>query len=127
MSNVASGESTMSRTQVELWYNYIKMSIFVKDARSGHASTSTNNKNIEAVKEMILDNRRITIREVAEDVLADVLAMKRAAVKIVSKLFNFEQKQRRMDFAQEMLTTFYNEPDLLQKGHNWWRIMGVRR
>ena len=40
--------------------------------------------------------------------------MKRAATKIVPKLANFEQKQRRLDIAQEMLTTFNDDP-----GHNW--------
>ena len=40
--------------------------------------------------------------------------MKRAAAKIAPKLLNFEQKQRRMDIAQDMLTTFNDEPDLLK-------------
>ena len=58
---------------------------------------------------MILENRRITIREVVDDVgisfgscqaiLTDVLDMKRAAAKIILKLLNFYQKQLRMDFA----------------------------
>ena len=49
---------------------------------------------------MILDNWRITIREVADDVgipfgscqayFTDVLGMKRAASKIISKFLNFE-------------------------------------
>ena len=53
---------------------------------------------------MILDNCRITIREIADDVdisfgschaiITDVLGMKSAAAKIVPKLLNFEQKQR---------------------------------
>ena len=33
----------------------------------------------------------------------------------VGKLLNFEQKQRRMDIAQEMLTTFKDDPDSLTK------------
>ena len=41
--------------------------------------------------------------------------MKRAAAKIVQKLLNFEQKQRRMDIVWEMLTTFKDYPDLLKK------------
>ena len=41
--------------------------------------------------------------------------MERAAANIVPKLINFYQKQRRMDIAQEMLTTFDNGPDLLKK------------
>ena len=41
--------------------------------------------------------------------------MNRTAAKIVPKLQNFKQKQRRMDIAQEMLTTFNDDPDLLKK------------
>ena len=108
MLTVAFGESTMSRTQVQLWYNRFKegREDVNDDARPGRPSTSTTDENIEAVKKMILDNRRITIREVADDVgisfgscqaiFTDVLATKRAATKIVAKLLNFEQKHRRM-------------------------------
>ena len=48
-------------------------------------------------------------------ILTDVLGMKRAAANIVPKLLNFEQKQRHMDIAQDMLTTFNDDPDLLKK------------
>ena len=44
---------------------------------------------------------------------------KRAAARIVPKLLNFEQKQCHNDIAQDMLTTFEDDPDLLQKGQNW--------
>ena len=57
---------------------------------------------------MTLGNRRITIREVADDI-GIPFGMKRAAGKIVPKLLNFEQKQRRMDIAKDMLTTLNNE------------------
>ena len=84
--------------------------------------------NIEAVKNMILDNRWITIREVADYVgislssrqiiFNNVLGMKYAAAKIVPKLLNFEQKKtslghhsgdvdevkRRSRFAHKVIT-----------------------
>ena len=41
--------------------------------------------------------------------------MKRALAKIVIKLLNFEQKQRCMDIAQEMLTAFIDDRDWLEK------------
>ena len=41
--------------------------------------------------------------------------MKHAPANIVSKLLNFEQKQHRMNIAQEMLTTFNDDSDLLKK------------
>ena len=49
--------------------------------------------------------------------------MKSAVAKIVPNLLNFEQKQHRMDIAQEMLTTFSDDTDLLKKviiGHESW-------
>ena len=59
-------ESTMSRTHVHLWYNQFKegREDVNDDAHPGRPSTSITDENIEAVKKMILDNRRITIREV---------------------------------------------------------------
>ena len=92
MLTVAFGESTISRAQqVQLWYNRFKegREDVNDDVRLGRPSTSTIDENIEAVKKMMLDNRRITIREVANDVaisfgscqsiFTDVLGMKRAA------------------------------------------------
>ena len=51
----------------------------------------------------------------AKQFCMDVLGMKQAAVKIVPKLLNLEQKQSRMDIAQEMSTTFNDDLDLLKK------------
>ena len=87
---------------MQLWYNRFKegREDVNDDARPGGANTSTTDENIEALKKIISDNRRITIREVADDVgisfcscqaiFTDVLVMKRSAAKIVPKLLNFE-------------------------------------
>ena len=108
-----------------MWYNRFKegREDVNDDAYPGRLSTSTTDENIEKVKKMILDNRRITIRLIADDVgisfgscqaiFTDVLGMKHAATKIVPKLINFVQKQSRMDMFQEILTTFNNDSDLL--------------
>ena len=66
MFTVAFDESINSRTQVQLWYNRFKegRKDVNDDIRPGRPSTSTADENIEAVKKMILDNCRITIREV---------------------------------------------------------------
>ena len=49
---VAFGESTMSRTQVQLWYNRFKegREDINDDARLDPRNTSTTDENIEAVK-----------------------------------------------------------------------------
>ena len=94
---MAFGECTMSRIQVQLWYNRFQegREDVNDDARLGRPSMPTTDETIKEVKKMILDNSRITIREVADDVgllfgscqaiLTDVLGMKRAAAKIVPK------------------------------------------
>ena len=62
MLTVAFGESTKSRTQVQFCLTGLR-----KDIRPGRLNMSATDKNIEAVKKMILDNHRITIREAADD------------------------------------------------------------
>ena len=42
-------------------------------------------------------------------IFTNVLGMKRKAAKIVPTLLNLEQKQRPMDIAQQMLTTFNDD------------------
>ena len=63
MFTVAFDESTMSKIQVQLWYNRFKEGREdVNDhARPGRPSSSTTDENIEAMMKIILDNCRITI------------------------------------------------------------------
>ena len=70
MLPMAFGESANSRTQVQLYYKRFKedREDANGDARPGRPSTSTPDENIEAVKILIFDNCRITIREVADNV-----------------------------------------------------------
>ena len=109
-------ESAMSKTKVYEWYKRFqhRREDVEDDERPGRPSTSTTDENVEKVKEMVMNDRRITIREVADDVgisigscygvLLNVLGMKHVAAKFVPKLLNSEQKQRRMKVAQESLT-----------------------
>ena len=54
MLTVAFRESTIGRTQVQLWYNRSKEGER-RCSLPGQTSTSTTDENIEAVKKMILD------------------------------------------------------------------------
>ena len=96
MLTVAFGAAFTSRTQLQLWYNRFKEGQEdINDvARPGRTSTSTTVENIEAVKKITLNtNRRITIREIADDIgisfvscqaiFTDVLGMKHVAANIV--------------------------------------------
>ena len=62
----------------------------------GRPSTSTTNENIEAVKKLILDNRRIIISKVADYVgisfgSCQAIFTYILGIKCAAKLLNFEQ------------------------------------
>ena len=104
MLTKAYGESAMSKTRVYEWYKHSQdgREDVEDDERFGRSSTSTIDENVEKVKEMVMNDRRITIREVADDgisigscneIFSNVLGMKRVAAKFVPKLLNFEKKK----------------------------------
>jgi len=61
-------DECMSRTQCFEWYNRFKTgrTSIDEDPRSGRPSTSTGDVHIDAVCDLILQNRRLTVREIAE-------------------------------------------------------------
>ena len=77
------------------------------------------------MNKIVIENRRITIRKVAEDVGILVgsyhaifrifLGMKRVSAKFVPKLLNFEEKNRCMSIAQELLNDVNNNSNLLRR------------
>ena len=118
--------SAMSRTRVDEWYKRFQdgREDFQDDECPGRSSTSTTDENVEKVKEMVMNDCRITIREVADDVVisigscneifSNVLGIKRVAAKFVPKLLNFKQKQRRMEVALESLNEVNDDAELLK-------------
>ena len=117
MLTVAFGESNLSKKSVYKWYKlFIEGREYVNnDTRSGRPSSSTTDENIEAVNKIVMENRRITIREVAENVeisvgscnaiFSDVLGMKHLAAKL----------NRLMTIAQELLNDVNDEQNLLKR------------
>ncbi|UYV68500.1 hypothetical protein LAZ67_5004512 [Cordylochernes scorpioides] len=95
------------------------------EERAGRPSTSTTYEKNNEVEKMILANRRITVREVAEDLNISIgpchsifindLGMRRVAAKFVPKLLNCDQIQHRMNIANEMLDSVRDDPNLLQR------------
>ena len=90
MLTKAYGESAMSKTRVYKWYKCFQ------DGREDveddeRPSTSTTDANVEKVQEMVMNDRWITIREVADDVgisvgscyeiFSNVLGMRRVTAK----------------------------------------------
>ena len=70
MLNVAFGECSMNKSSVYKWYKRFQegREDTEDDERPGRPSTSTTDDNVETMKKMIMDNRRITIREVVRSI-----------------------------------------------------------
>ncbi|KYN43894.1 hypothetical protein ALC56_01629 [Trachymyrmex septentrionalis] len=127
MLTVAYGEATLDRSNVYRWYKMFSegREDVNDEERAGRPSTSTTDENIDEVKKIVLANRRITVREVAEDlnisigschsIFTNDLGMRRVAAKFVPKLLNFDQKQHRINIAKELLDSVRDDPNLLQR------------
>ena len=98
MLQQACGEDCLSRTQCHEWYQRFKSgrTSVEDDPKSGRPSTSMDDDHIEKVLAVIRQNRRPTVREVAEEVgicksschliLTDKLQVRRVAAKFVPRL-----------------------------------------
>ncbi|UYV75597.1 hypothetical protein LAZ67_13000696 [Cordylochernes scorpioides] len=127
MLTVTYEEATLDRSNVYRWYKmFSECREDVNDEeRARRPSTSTTDEKINEVEKMILDNRRITVREVAEDLNISIgschsifindLGMRRVAAKFVPKLLNCDQKQHRMNIANEILNSVRDDPNFLQR------------
>jgi len=105
----------MSPAQCFEWYGSFKTgrTSIDEDSRSGRASTSTDDVHIDVLCHLILQNRRLTIREIAEDegisfgsrqaILRKKLNMQRVAAKFVPCVLTEDQKANRVNISQEML------------------------
>jgi len=70
MLQQAYGEDCLSRRQCHVWYQGFKSgrTSIEDDPKSGRPSTSMDDDHVEKVLAVIRKNRRLTVREVAEEV-----------------------------------------------------------
>ena len=115
----------MGITQSKEWYNRFKDGrISVEsDTRSSRPSTSRNDELIDQVRALVMQDRRVTIRELAEEVGISTgsvhsiptndLATWRVSAKFVPKLLTMEQKQHHLEVSQDMLDYANSDPEFL--------------
>ena len=83
------------------------------EERSGRPVTSRTEENIAKVRQVLRENRRLTVRSIAEQVnidretvrkiLTEDLDMRKVCAKMVPKELTEEQKQRRATVSQDLL------------------------
>jgi len=101
----AYGQDAMGRIQVFDWFHQFKegRTSVESDPRSGQPSTLRNEEMIAKVRTIVHNNRRLTVREIADDcgisvgscdaILTDDLHMKRVRVKFVPYLLTYNQHE----------------------------------
>jgi transposase len=122
----AFGDDAMGATQIKEWFNRFKdgRTLADSDQHSGRPSTSRNANIIENVRSLILEDRRLTVREIANEVgisigcahsiLTEDLHMCRVVAKFVPRLLSQEQQQLRLEVVQDMLGFANRDPEFLK-------------
>ncbi|XP_025266745.1 protein GVQW3-like [Camponotus floridanus] len=121
------GSECLSRTQVFEWCKRFKegREMTEDDPRSGRPLTSKTEDNIEKIGKLIRENRRLSIRTLAEvsginresirQILHESLNMRKVCAKMVPKLLTAEQKELRMNICVDLLNNISADPGLLDR------------
>lgn len=121
------GENVVTLKTVYKWYERLKSGneSLEDEHRSGRPSTSKTDENVQNVEKLIRSNRRLTIRELAEDfnisygsiqsILTDNLHMRRVSAKFVPRLLSGEQKEIRVSICRELKDRLDANPNFMDK------------
>jgi len=95
-----------------------------EDPRPGRPSTSTNDDHAERVRAVIRGNRRLTVRDVADEVgisigschkiFTEKFQMRRVSAKFVPRLLTDDQKENRVEISQELLANANGNENFLK-------------
>lgn len=123
----AYGEAAMKKTQVYAWHKRFSggRDSIKDDVRSGRPTTATNEAIAQRVRNVVRDDRRKTIKEIAAEVGISVgsvhnvlhkhLNMHYVSQKLVPKMLSAEQKETRMTLAGDMISMADEDGDFLNK------------
>jgi len=109
------GNNAIKKTAVYKWvkrFSGVRESV-TDEERSGWPATSRTEETIPEVRQIVHENRRLTVRSIAEQVnidretvrkiLTEDLDMRKVCAKMVPKELTKEQKQRRVTIYQDLL------------------------
>jgi len=102
------GDNAMKKAAVYKWVKRFSegRESVIDEERSGRPATSRTEENIVKVRQIVCENRRLTVRSIAEQVnidretvrkiLTEDLDMRKVCAKLVPKDFTEKQNQRRV-------------------------------
>jgi AraC-like DNA-binding protein len=122
----AFGNEAMGHMKVKEWFRWFKegRTSAESDEHSGRPATSRNQVTIDKVHSAVLDNHRITIRELSDElglsfgsvqsILTEDLGMKCISAKFVPKLLTVVQKETRLAVARDLLQCADQDADFMR-------------
>lgn len=123
----AYGDSSLKKSQVFNWHRRFRegRESVEDDSRSGRPAEIRTSTNLERIKDLIMSDRRLTIRELSlatgfsygtcQKVLTEDLLLRRVSAKFVPKLLSEEQKQQRVTLASDLKDSIDSNPGLIDK------------
>lgn len=116
------GDASPSIATVKRWYNEFRngrISVF-DEARPGRPNEVTTEENINKVRDMLMNDRRLKLREVAEvcglslervqNIVHKHLGMRKLSARWVPRLLTEENKQNRVATSKECLALLKHNP-----------------
>ena len=121
------GNDTLTRSNVFRCHERFRSGLesLEDNERSGRPSTAKTNGNSNKIKGWRIVSRKLTIREIAEelniaygsaqDILVNDLGLRRVAAKLAPKYLNFIQKRNHFDVAKDMLSKVDSDPSFIKR------------
>ena len=124
----------MSITRIKEWYNCFKDGSTSVDSEPRHSrpSTSRNDNVINQVQTLLMQDRHITVQELADEVRVSIgsihtiltadLGLRRVSAKFMPKLLMMEEKKLCLEIAQDMLDCVESDSNFLNTvitGDEW--------
>ena len=120
-------DASPSYSTVKRWCHEFKLGreSCMDAPRAGRPCTVTNEETVNEIHDIVMADRRVTIRKIVEEtkasygtvqsILVDVLHMKKLSSRWVPRMLSIDQKRQRVVCAQELLARIKRNPEKFYK------------